>query len=128
MLGFGIISAQPIVLNPTNPLPPCSAVQLGQTLDFDRGVNCDEDVILLDDDMNEVFRTSDQSFSITFDQPGEFTFFCGAGPGAVAMAAICVQVGIIPTMSEWGVICLGLIFMILGTVKVKEVMYVQLSR
>ena len=120
MFGFGMIGAQAIVLNPMNPLPPCSPVPLAQTLEFDRGINCDVDVILLDSDMNEVFRTSDQSFSITFDQPGEFTFFCGAGPSAVAMAAICVEVDLIPTLSEWSVICLGLILMIIGTIKIKD--------
>ena len=106
--------AQVITLNPTDPLPPCTSFMLGETITFERGANCNADVVLLDRNNVEVFRTSDASFTYTFDTAGEFTFFCGAGSGAVAMAAICVQVGVIPTLSEWSIICLTLIMMIAG--------------
>ena len=112
-------NAQLVILEPIDDLPPCTSINLGQVVNFQRGVDCIADVVLLDIEGNEVFRSSDLSFSYTFDAPGEFTFYCGAGPVAIAMAALCVQVSIVPTLSEWGLICLGLILGIVSITAIK---------
>ncbi len=105
--------AQNIVLNPTSPLEPCIELVVSGTLFFERGDQCDADVIIVDAGNNEIFRSSDQTFSYTFDEIGDFVIFCGAGPGAVAMAAVCVT-AIVPTLSQWSIICLSLLLIIFG--------------
>ena len=114
------LNGQTVTLNPTDPLPPCSSFMIGETVSFERGVSCNADVVLLDANNIEIFRTSDAMFTYTFDSPGEFTFYCGAGSGAVAMAAICVEIGVIPTLSEWGILSLFLLMMIVSILSFEQ--------
>ena len=57
-----ISTAQTTTLNPTSPLPPCTPIMLGETVDFERGALCDADVVLLDENDFEIFRTSDNKY------------------------------------------------------------------
>ena len=79
---------------------------------------CGNDIVLLDESANNLLTVtvtgSDTTFNYTFDEAGTFTFFCGAGTTAIATHAICVDVQTIPTLSEWGIISLTLLLLIVG--------------
>ena len=109
-----------IVLEVDQTSDECVEVLLNSTLDFVRGGSCSTDVVILDSDNFEVFRSNEQEFSFRFDERGTFTIFCGAGPNAVAMRSLCVEATVVPTLSEWSIICLMLVLMIFGVISIRQ--------
>ncbi|MEL6124388.1 MAG: hypothetical protein AAFR14_11785, partial [Bacteroidota bacterium] len=123
-----------IELNPDPTLDPnvgpCLQITAGETLSFTRGaVGCD--VVFINEGLvTEVFRTTDQTFSFTFTTVGKFIAFCDTapltGPGAVAIAATCIDVSPapieepIPTLGEWGIIIALLLLLIVGVVALRN--------
>ena len=117
---FPLFVHSQIILDVDSPPDECVEVLLNNTLDFERGTTCSADVVILDEDNIEIFRTDELAFSYTFDELGTFTIYCGAGATAVAMRSLCVNASVIPTLSEWSVICLMLILMIVGVSSLKQ--------
>ncbi len=124
-------SAQVIVLTPDAGLDvnagPCTEIVAGTTLNFERGTGCDLDILITTNALPpvELLQTSAATTSYTFNAEGSFVVFCGAtSGGAIATQAICVNVApasaSIPTLGEWGLIFLVLLFLIVGVIVARK--------
>ncbi len=92
----------------------CSSLNAGETIQFSRTGFCAGNILITLDGV-EVLNTSEISPSYTFASVGQYIVFCGAAPNAVATPKVCYSVSAaqsIPTLSEWGLICLALLFLI----------------
>lgn len=123
---FNTMKAQNVVLDPNPNLvidaASCINVGEGRTLTFERSLACGPEVIISNDGgLSTIFSTSEETFSYTFEELGEYVIFCNAGPSNVAVTATCVIVEeAIPTLSEWGFIILSLILLIFGAVALRN--------
>jgi len=96
----------------------CSSLTLGETVTFTRSSNCGGDILITLNDV-EVLNTPELSPSFTFSEAGRYVIFCGAGTDAVAVPKFCYIVNApitVPTLGEWGIICLFLLISIIATV------------
>lgn len=94
----------------------CTNLIVGDSYTMARGLTCGPDVVITLDDV-PVFSSPSSSFTYSFDEPGQYLVFCGSPPNALnrsAVVAACFTVTnqVVPTMGEWGVINLSLLFSI----------------
>ncbi len=101
----------------------CTDVVIGETVPFAMSNLCGANVeIHLEGIPVAVF--TEPLFEYTFDQVGEYVIFCFAPPvgsvneSRVAITAACFRTvdQVVPTLEQWGVINLGLLLLIFGSV------------
>lgn len=131
VIGYGSVLGQ-VTIYPIGagaPLPTCTTIELGESIDFIRNqigtatqLVCDNDINFSNLDVtpaiDSVFTAN--SFTWLFDELGTHNIFCGA-PGMLAggQANVCynvVPVQAIPTLGEWGLIIMTLLLVIFGLV------------
>jgi len=139
------LSAQTALTNQSaSDVPTCTTIELGTTMTFVLSTGCGPGIAVDFDEPGSPIDdgTSDQQISlfseddltamgneitVTFDQLGTYTFQCDVPDfgdifGIAGLADQCFEVvepaapSIIPTLSQWGLIALGLLMMIVGVV------------
>jgi len=128
----------------TSDVPTCTTIELGTTMTFVLSTGCGPGITVdfdapgspIDDGTSDqqisLFSEDDlaamgNEITVTFDQLGIYTFQCdvpdfGDISGVAGLADQCFEVvepaapAIIPTLSQWGLIALGLLMMIAGVV------------
>lgn len=134
-------------INPGEPLPDCISILNNTSQSFERGEASDDIdacrglILIMTEDIDPTFIEADvNSFDFTFSSPGRYYIYCDAVEpiGAfdptdaddveafedlleeVALRALCIDVvEPVPTMSEWGLICMLLTLLIFGVTTIK---------
>ncbi len=111
----------------------CVEVLVGSTVDFTSSSDCGgTSAITTDRGVSVVFSTEKTSFNYAFEDLGEFTLLCNLGATNSGSATVCINVveslsnlspgpsmGV-PTMGEWGIVCLMLVLMICSTLTLTQ--------
>lgn len=122
-----------ITLAPQTSQPVCINVLNNSVQTFERDATC-AGLILIRNTVTEVetfidLDDDEDSFTFTFSSPGRYDIYCDAAEpfdplmmGAAVIAACIDVVEPVPTMSEWGIICMLLILLIFGvnTIKMRQ--------
>ena len=109
----------------------CLEIEMGERVIFTRDGSCGPHLLISPDrGRTTLFASPKAVVPFVFEDPGEYTIFCN-GTTDSALTALCINVvdpsvvdlngNPIPTMGEWGVVCLFLMMMICCVVAVKDV-------
>lgn len=127
---FACLSFGQVTLEPDPDLLPydvsnCITIEAGTEIEFLRSPACSPNVVITDPmGLEIIFDTADEMFSYSFEAEGEYVVSCNSTVSSVGFPAICYNVtaaptAVVPTVSEWGVIILALLFMIFASVALK---------
>jgi len=97
----------------------CSTAIVGQSFSFTRTSNCTGTILITLDGNEEKLNTSEFPPLFTFDEPGQYVIFCNAASDNSATPKLCYSVSpsqSVPTLNEWGLICLLLLLLIFTAV------------
>lgn len=129
-----LISGQSVIgdINLSIPIvsSECASINVGETIQFTRTSNCSGN-ILIEFNGDVVLNSSELSPSYIFNDPGQYVVFCGAAPNSVAVPKACFiveNIKSIPTLSEWSLICLFLLFNIICIVSLQFDSFQSLSK
>jgi len=132
-LGVSIHAQSDFTLSPFGPIDysvDCVEIDLNSTISFTTTAACGGETAITSDRGGQILFSTDRSdFDFTFDTEGEFTLFCNLSPTNIGSTTLCINIvdpianivgAAVPTTSEWGVIVLTLLLLILMTLAFEQ--------